>query len=69
MATKSKVEVEDDSVVGNGRSDVYRMSVTLDPSLRRHIRIAAAIADMTPGEWACAVLERAANKATIEDNG
>ena len=43
--------------------DTFRLSITLDPSLRKKIRIAAAVQDMTVGEWASNVLERAADKA------
>lgn len=44
----------------NGRKDVYRMSVTIDPSVRKRIRIAAAINDLEVGEWAADVLNKAA---------
>lgn len=51
----------------NGDEDVeqagFRISLTIEPSLRKKMRIAAAIHDMTVGEWAAAVLERAADKA------
>jgi hypothetical protein len=40
-----------------------RISITIDPSLRRNMRIAAAHADMEIGEWASAVLKQAAIKA------
>jgi len=40
-----------------------RISVTIDPSLRRNMRIAAAHADMEVGEWATTVLRQAAIKA------
>ena len=40
-----------------------RVSITIDPSLRRNMRIAAAYADMTIGEWAVEVLRRASEKA------
>lgn len=40
-----------------------RISITIDPSLRRNMRIAAAHADMEVGEWASEVLKQAAVKA------
>lgn len=50
---------------GDGETDdkAFRLSITLDPSLRRHMRIAAALADKTVGEWAADILERYADKA------
>lgn len=45
---------------------VLRISVTVDPSVRRLIRIAAAVNDQEPGEWAASILEKAANKALEE---
>lgn len=67
MATAKKTPDDEVEVIEtNGAKDVYRMSITVDQSTRRHIRIAAALADMEVGEWACAVLERAATKATAE---
>jgi len=44
----------------------YRLSISIDPSIRRKLRIAAAVHDMTIGEWAAAVLEKAAEKAVPE---
>ena len=41
-----------------------RISVSIDPSLRKNMRIAAAHADLTVGEWATKVLTLAAQKAT-----
>lgn len=48
---------------GNGNKDVTRISISVDPALRRNMRIAAAISDMTVGEWAQEILERYATKA------
>ena len=42
----------------------YRLSISIEPDLRRNMRIAAAHADMTIGEWATKVLGLAAEKAT-----
>jgi hypothetical protein len=64
MAAKTKVETNGDAPEEDVTEDkAFRLSITLDPSLRRNIRIAAAYADKTPGEWAAAVLSRAADKA------
>jgi predicted HicB family RNase H-like nuclease len=49
----------------NGDSG-YRLSITIDPSIRRKLRLAAAVHDMSIGEWASAVLEKAADKAVAE---
>jgi len=43
-----------------------RISITIDPSLRRNMRIAAAFADMSIGEWATEVLKKASEKAVPE---
>lgn len=57
---------------GNGdgeegtRKDVYRMSITVDRSIRKKIRIASAVKDMTEGEWAADVLDRASTVAMRE---
>lgn len=40
-----------------------RLSITIDPSLRKNMRIAAAINDSTVGEWAAEILEKAASKS------
>lgn len=53
-------KANDDDATTNGRKDVYRMSVTIDPSIRKRIRIAAAINDQEVGEWAADVLNKAA---------
>jgi hypothetical protein len=42
----------------------FRLSITIDPSLRRKIRLAAAVHDLGIGEWASKVLGRAADEAT-----
>lgn len=44
------------------RPDTFRLSITIDPSIRRKLRLAAAIADLSIGEWCAATLERAADK-------
>jgi hypothetical protein len=63
-----RAKADADEVVetnGDGGSEKgMRVSITIDPSLRRHMRIAAALNDMTVGEWAVATLTRAANKAS-----
>lgn len=51
---------------GNGRKPADRISITIDPSLRKNMRIAAAVNDLTVGEWATKVLERAADKSVEE---
>jgi hypothetical protein len=62
MEVKKMAPKEND---GNGSSDNgYRLSITIDPSIRRKMRLAAAVHDMTIGEWATQVLENAADKAT-----
>ena len=43
-----------------------RISITIDPSLRRNMRIAAAFADLSVGEWAVEVLRKASEKAAPE---
>lgn len=60
-ATKEPEEEADET------NDKFRLSISLDPSLRRNIRIAAAYNDMTVGEWASAVLTKMADKATDEE--
>lgn len=49
---------------GETRDPGLRISISVDPSLRRQMRIAAAINDMTVGEWANETLRRAVEKAT-----
>lgn len=62
MAARKNDEVEPaDEPAGDDGS--FRMSVTIDQSQRRNIRIAAAFADMSVGEWAAAVLTKMADKA------
>lgn len=51
---------------GGERKDVYRMSVSVDPSIRKKIRIAAAVNDMEVGEWAAMVLNKASATALKE---
>lgn len=50
---------------GNGKveEEKIRVSITIDPVLRRKMRIAAAHADLEVGEWASEVLKAAAVKA------
>lgn len=60
-AAKPVEEAEEDETNGN-----FRLSISLDPALRRNIRIAAAYHDLTVGEWASRVLQRAADKAVEE---
>lgn len=51
---------------GETTADSFRISITIDPSLRRKLRLAAAIADMTVGEWCSATLEKFADKEVAE---
>jgi hypothetical protein len=60
VAKKENGDVED-----NG----YRLSITIDPSIRRKMRLAAALHDKTIGEWASSVLENAADKAVADLQG
>ena len=41
----------------------YRLSITMEPSLRKKLRIVAALHDKSIGEYAVIVLEAAADKA------
>lgn len=78
MATRSRKrpdeEPEDDEEEEKPRSrsgsssGAYRMSVTLEPAARKRIRLAAALADLDPNEWARVVLAQAASK-TVERSG
>lgn len=56
-------EVEESTSNGSDRKKVDRISISIDPSLRRKMRIAAAFSDKEVGEWAQLVLARAADKA------
>lgn len=58
-------EANGDEATDNG----YRLSITIDPSIRRKMRLAAAVHDKTVGEWASAVLENAADKAVADLQG
>jgi hypothetical protein len=66
--TKARSKVSDADEVENDLEDettkpgVFRMSITIDPVHRRDIRIASAMRDMTPGEWAVNVLTKAAER-------
>lgn len=51
---------------GDGDDGNARMSITVDPSLRRKIRLAAALNDESIGEWCARILETYADKA-VED--
>ena len=46
------------------RAEQIRISISIDAPMRRNMRIAAAHADMEVGDWARAILEKAAEKAT-----
>lgn len=60
--TTTTPKVED-----NGNDDeVTRISITIDPALRRKLRIASAFADLSPGEFAVRVIDAAADKALRE---
>jgi hypothetical protein len=51
----------------NGNDDKkYRISLTIDPSLRMKIRLAAAINDEDQGEWCSRILETYADKAVSD---
>jgi len=62
VATRTKA-VEEDETTENGK---YRLSISLDASLRRNIRIAAAYNDLDVGEWCAKVLSIMAEKAIEE---
>ena len=49
------------------RPYVPRLSISMTTESMRNMRIAAALADMRMGEWATAILEKAADKV-IEDS-
>lgn len=59
------VEEEVDAIEeSNGkRPYVPRLSISVTSEMQRNIRIASALADMRPGEWCTAILEKAAEKA------
>lgn len=60
--TTTTPKVED-----NGNDDeVTRISITIDPALRRKLRIASAFADLSPGEFAVKVIDAAADRALEE---
>jgi hypothetical protein len=48
---------------GDGDDTGYRLSITIEPTIRKKLRLAAAVHDMNIGEWASKVLENAADKA------
>lgn len=43
-------------------SGVIRISITLDPKVRHRVRLAAALADLEPNEWARVILAQAATR-------
>jgi len=47
----------------DGDDKGYRLSITIEPSIRRKLRLAAAVHDLSIGDWASKVLENAADKA------
>lgn len=60
MARKAAAKTEEN---GNDVEEgVTRISITIDTSLRRKLRIAAAVKDMSPGEFAVWVIEQYADK-------
>ncbi len=59
-------DVETAADNGDAKAAVRRVSITVDPELRKQMRIAAAINDMDIGEWAVKVLTRAVERATEE---
>lgn len=67
MATRTKKpveEVEEEVEETNGkRPYIPRLSISISSEMQRNIRIASAMADMRPGEWCTAILEKAADKA------
>lgn len=65
MAPRKNPEANGNGDGGDGDEDKgYRLSITIDPSIRKDMRLAAAIQDMSIGEWAAKILENAADKAT-----
>jgi hypothetical protein len=65
-------EVKGMAVKKESNGDVdggYRLSITIDPSIRRKMRLAAAVHDKTIGEWASSVRENAADKAVADLQG
>jgi hypothetical protein len=65
VATRTKKPVEEvQEVEENGkRPYIPRLSISVTSEMQRNIRIASAMADMRPGEWCTAILEKAADKA------
>lgn len=51
------------------KGEVVRLSISIDPAIRKMVRIAAAYADMEIGEWASKILREAAEKAIGADRG
>lgn len=61
MARERDKQATEDGEVERDKG--WRLSITIDPSIRKDLRIAAAYADMSIGEWAAEILENAAKKA------
>lgn len=61
MAKAKVVEAEVEETNGK-RPYVPRLSISITSEMQRNVRIAAALADMTVGEWCTAMLDRAAEK-------
>lgn len=65
-------EPEDDEEEEKPRSrsgssaGMTRMSITLQPPARKRIRLASALADLEPNEWARVVLAQAATKTAAK---
>ncbi len=64
-ATKQP-EVEETEETNGKRPYVPRLSISISTEMQRNIRIAAALADMTVGEWATAILDKASDKVMGE---
>jgi hypothetical protein len=62
---KPKRNEADDESPPSRAPGLPRLSLTLPVHVRKKLRLAAALADMTEGDWAKAVLVKAA-KLTVE---
>lgn len=60
---KPAEEVEEVEETNGKRPYIPRLSISVSTEMQRNIRIASAMADMRPGEWCTAILEKAADKA------
>lgn len=65
---EEEIEEETPRSRSGSSSGALRMSITLEPAARKRIRLAAALADLEPNEWARVVLAQAATK-TVERSG